>query len=197
MSSNAERGPKVGPKEKAEEVFLLEKIGERAPSSTQAVKVCKVLGLASRENIRRVREIAKNEDASKAKNKKSEERAMEVKWGSKRYFQKIERLAERILKKTAKKMVIRPQYILCHNRGWWDESPLQGFFSNRVVISVYVKGGVHSGLWRSRCFVSEGEFSDIVVSVAEYSPAIFAAAKKFAKEYEKLTGKSATVLKNW
>jgi len=92
MSSNAEQAPKVGVQAGADEALLLE-IGRRAPSPTQAVKVCQILGLATKENIRRVREIAKNKNVSdlvgrsqillakaEAENKTREERKMKESW---------------------------------------------------------------------------------------------------------------------
>ena len=63
MSSNEERAPKIGAQAGAEEAvvdFLLTQIGKRAPSPTQAVKACQILGLATRENIKKVRDFRIN-----------------------------------------------------------------------------------------------------------------------------------------
>lgn len=60
MSFNAEQAPNAGAQ--AGVGALLMEIGKRAPSSTQAVKVCQILGIATRENIRQVREFAKNKN---------------------------------------------------------------------------------------------------------------------------------------
>src|SRR3989344_3296304 len=105
MSSNIEQVPNAGAQAMAEEA-LLKEIGRRAPSPTQAVKVCQILGLATGENIRRVREIAKNKTAFEAGNKNPEEKMGEKikeEWGHDHYLKIGISLVEKLMKRAIKK----------------------------------------------------------------------------------------------
>lgn len=205
MSSNRERVPKAGTQAGAEEAavdFLLVEIGKRSPSPTKAVKVCQILDLGSRENIKKVREIAKNKDVSEPENKKREEE-MEVRLGYGHYVKIATAKGQRFADKTENmlnKLIQEKGLNLTAKRdgaGWRpfiDVGPLMANGALDYGRGFQVCPAI-SGNPEIACMDLKRNWACLTVRVDNKD--CLNLAKKFARTYEKRSKKSVTLEKEY